>query len=169
MMQTKFFSLLRHGTAVNNYKDDDVLRTLTGRGEDQIADTAFFAQNYGWLPELILCSTSERTKMSADIFCEQSGCQANIIFMENLYLATADEVLATVADMPQELTSIMIIGHNMGLENLVLDLSGKYSDHKNSLTMSPGTLAIFKTDAQYWEDVNYCNSNLLEIFSPEQG
>jgi phosphohistidine phosphatase len=61
----------------------------------------------------------------------------------DLYLATSDELLAVISGLPTSVTSVVVVGHNPGLEDLATDLSGV------PVTMKTSTFAILHSAAAW--------------------
>lgn len=159
--------LMRHGHSPMGNNISDMKREIDGRGEDEVAESAIFARDHGLIPDVIICSEAERAKLSAEHFCNISGCEANTIFMKELYLAPADDILELLATLPEELNAVLVIAHNMGLENLLLELVQDDRTGKHRMLMNTASYALFSVDCESWADVEPENSTLLELFHPQ--
>lgn len=80
----------------------------------------------GLAPEVVLVSTATRTRQTleelenAPVWDEWP----NIDALPQLYNATMPQLLNTIRDLPETVRSALIIGHNPGLQELALRLSG---------------------------------------------
>jgi phosphohistidine phosphatase len=63
--------------------------------------------------------------------------------MPELYLAGSEELLAVVRQLPDGTESVLLVGHNEGLEELASELSGV------PVTLKTSTFAILRSDAQW--------------------
>lgn len=125
---------------------DDAARPLNERGRH---DAPMMAKRFADLHEplgLLLASPALRARSTADAFASALGLPVQ----ENtrLYLATADELLAVVQGLPDEVRSAMIVGHNPGLSVLVDDLTGDGMGDMPTCAM-----ARIDLDAGHWNKV----------------
>lgn len=74
------------------------------------------------VPDLVLCSTALRSRQT----CERLApalAGAPVRYERRIYAASADDLLARVQALPDTVTSVLLIGHNPGLEDLALRLA----------------------------------------------
>ncbi len=111
--------LLRHAkSSWENPYLNDFDRPLNKRGENQVLFMKDFISKNNINPKLILCSTSNRTTLTAEaIFNKKS-----ITYMDNLYHASSEEIMAIIKNVDKQIDSLMIIGHNPGLNELAYEL-----------------------------------------------
>jgi len=77
----------------------------------------------GLAPDLVLLSPSRRTRETL-AGLEPWDETPLIEPMETLYLATADQLLSVLRDVPETVRSVLLIGHNPGLHDLGVRLAG---------------------------------------------
>ena len=120
--------VFRH--AKSSWQDDsldDFQRPLNPRGRKAAPAMGAFMQREGISPDLILCSAANRTRETlAHILSSLDGDIA-IHGEEALYLASADSLLSRLKTVEPEKNRVMLIGHNPGLQDLVLLLAGSGS------------------------------------------
>jgi phosphohistidine phosphatase len=110
--------LLRH--AKSNWGDPslaDEERPLAPRGRKAAARMARHLRQEGIRPDLVLCSTALRateTLKAIERALEDTPTRAE----KGLYGASAETLLARVRQVPDDVGSVMLIGHNPGLEDL---------------------------------------------------
>lgn len=115
--------VLRH--AKSSWDDDslpDHDRPLASRG---IRNAETMALTIRWadpLPELVICSGALRTRQTLELVAPVLG-EAEVLIEEALYGASADELLGRVRDVPDQVDAVMLIGHNPGMQELVVRLS----------------------------------------------
>jgi phosphohistidine phosphatase len=88
---------------------------------------------------------------------------------KNLYLATPDELLDAVHQAPAEAESILLVGHNPGLEQLVLMLvpdrregaRGEVEVKYPTASLAEMTFAVDR-----WEDVDRGGGDLVRFVRP---
>lgn len=74
-------------------------------------------------PALVLCSSARRTRETLERVLPGLGDDVAVEIEEELYGAAAGELLARLRRVPEHVTSVMLIGHNPGLEQLALSLA----------------------------------------------
>lgn len=144
--------LLRHAKSDWSRDADDFDRPLNPRGQRDAARLARWAQEQGLHPDAILCSPARRTVQTAEALCAQIGFPAkNIQWNEDLYLAPVHVLLDALADLPTEAHRVMLIGHNPGLEDLLLYLAptAEAQRHKDKL-LTTATLARLGLPDHAW-------------------
>ena len=81
-------------------------------------------------PEVVLCSSAVRAVQTLDLLRGALGSDAKVTVEDELYGATAEELLERVRWLDDEVASAMLIGHNPGLEHLVLTLASSGAELK---------------------------------------
>ncbi len=116
---------MRH--AKSSWKEagiDDHDRPLNKRGIRDAPLIADAIYDRGWLPDLILVSSSKRTLQTLSGMSHRfDGVQSET--RSEIYHATVNDLLQVLERMPQEGTT-MVLGHNPGSEILVNHLSGEW-------------------------------------------
>ncbi len=120
--------LLRHAKASRDNPDlDDAERPLDERGRRAARRMAQFMAGAGIRPALALISTSTRTRATWDIV--ETAMEGTSAAIENvLYLATRGEMLDRLRKVDDHVGSVMLIGHNPGIERLAKTLVGHHGD-----------------------------------------
>jgi phosphohistidine phosphatase len=115
--------LLRH--AKSSWADPalpDHERPLAPRGRRDAKRIAKHLRRLGYQAELILCSSAARTRETLELV-RPAVPTSEVIIEDELYAASSDELLARVRLVPDAVGSVMLIGHNPGLEQLALALA----------------------------------------------
>ena len=140
--------VMRH--AKSSWKDtnlDDHERPLNkrGRGDAPIVADAIFER--GWIPDLILVSSSKRTLQTLEGMSQRMG-KTPFEVRPGIYHATVIDLMIELKDMLNAGTT-MILGHNPGSELLVNHLSGEWH------TMPTATAVLLLHSGSSWsvEDV----------------
>lgn len=117
--------LMRHATATpESPTGQDFARPLTGRGrEDAVHMGRWLHQRFPGITRL-LASPAERTHQTAAAVCEAWPADTGPEVRRDpaLYLADAEVLLARTAE--QGTPTLLLIGHNPGLEDFVWHLLG---------------------------------------------
>ena len=136
--------LLRHAEAVPiEASGDDLQRPLSARGEREAQAAGLWLAAHGLRPDRVLCSPTRRadetTRLAlAAIDNAPVPQQAN-----EIYDASPGELLALL-DQHADADTVMLVGHNPGMERLVALLVEGRSDEFRG--MPPGALAVLHLD-----------------------
>ncbi len=117
--------VLRHAKAEHADGVADDARRLTSRGRRAARRAGEIVLAEGLMPDRVLCSSSARTRETLELLQETSGFDGPIDIMRELYLAERQAYLAALAERGGDARSVMVIGHNPGLESLVHGLTGE--------------------------------------------
>ena len=151
----KTLYLLRHAKsswAEPERRDFD--RPLNARGRAAATEMGHYLAAHAMTPALILCSTSQRTRETLALILPALAADVVIRIETALYGATGDEILERLSRLGSEISSVMIIGHNPGLEDLARHLAagGPKDDVARLAAKYPTTaLAIIRTAARTWD------------------
>ena len=132
--------LLRHAEALPATEgDDDRQRRLSGHGEQEARAAGRWLASHGARPQRVLCSPAERTRATAALALEALGDTPELSLADEIYDATPGELLALL-DQHADVGTVMLVGHNPGIERLVaLLVEGRSDDFRG---MPPGGLAV---------------------------
>src|SRR5215472_17551172 len=132
--------LLRHAEAQPAPKGgEDHSRRLSGHGEQEARAAGKWLAKRGLKPDLVLCSPSERTRSTASLALAALKHEPALKFADDIYEATPGELLALL-DEHGEAGTVMLVGHNPGIERLVALLVEGRSDEFRG--MPPGGPAV---------------------------
>jgi phosphohistidine phosphatase len=119
--------MLRHAKAVHVAGMADLDRELTGRGRRDAAAVGGWLRESGLLPDRVLCSSSARTRQTWQEVSAALGPQAavaSVSFDSRLYYAGAGRLLAAIREVDTGLRTVLLVGHNPAVHDLVADLTG---------------------------------------------
>jgi phosphohistidine phosphatase len=120
----KTLILARH--AKSSWKDIDLPdreRPLNKRGEKDAPILGKNLREQNLIPQVIYSSTALRCSQTAEIIAEKLNYHNEILYFDSLYLAEPHTYLELLRSLPDEIESVLIVGHNPGLEGLVQILS----------------------------------------------
>ena len=114
--------VLRHAkSAWNNASLADFDRPLAPRGRR--AAEAMAAHLAGFdPPAVVLCSSARRTQDTLDFLRPSLPGTTEISIEDDLYGASAPELLARLRLVPDATAGVLLVGHNPGVEDLVRGL-----------------------------------------------
>lgn len=102
----------------------DFDRPLSKRGIKDAPVMGDWLAAQGHMPGLIVSSPAKRAKQTTLFVAGQLGYPSrDINWEEHIYEASLDELLTVVEDYSYQSGSFMLVGHNPGLDSLVLYLS----------------------------------------------
>lgn len=162
--------LLRHGKS--SWKDpglDDFDRPLAKRGRRAAATLGEYLHRHGLLPALILCSPAKRTRQTLEGLQQALAAPIPTRFERAIYLAEAETLLRRLRGLSDSLSSVMVIGHNPGLENLAMlltrdeegavpggaGLTGEAATLRQRMAAKfpTGTVAVIDADIDHWREL----------------
>jgi phosphohistidine phosphatase len=117
--------LLRH--AKSSWDDPTLVdhdRPLAPRGRHAVKVMAKHVRRKRIAPQLVLCSPSTRTRQTLTGIAPALGKGADVEIRSELYAASAAELLELLRQVPDGIESVMLIGHNPGIQDLALSLAG---------------------------------------------
>jgi phosphohistidine phosphatase SixA len=136
--------LLRHAEAVPiEGSGSDLHRPLSARGEQEAQAAGLWLMSHRLRPEQVLCSPSLRTSETARLaLAAMDGAPVPHI-EQDIYDASPGELLALL-DQQGDAGTMMLVGHNPGIERLVALLVEGRSDEFRG--MPPGAMAVLHLD-----------------------
>lgn len=138
--------LMRHGKSDwHSGVASDFERTLTKRGNNDAARVAHWLGVHRYLPDRIICSPAVRTHTTALRVTEQLQLNPDLIIPEQqIYEASLQTLLRIIARHAANTRSLLLIGHNPGLDALVRYLADIEPERTVSgKLMTTAALAIF--------------------------
>ena len=168
----KRLAVLRH--AKSSWGDpglDDFNRPLNDRGWKAARRMGRELKHRGMHFDLVLASSAARVRETIDGVREKYEFAAPIRFEQRIYLASTEGLLALIQDLPASIEAPLIVGHNPGLERLLVELTsedrrgfrqriaGKYPT---------GALAVVELPAKDWTDIEPGSGEIVELIVPKE-
>ena len=125
----KTLLVLRH--AKSSWTDparDDHERPLNKRGRRDAPRMGELVREFGLIPDVIISSDAVRARLTAEAVAEAARYAGEILLDPRLYLACPADILSLLATVRANAGTVMIVGHNPGLETLVEQLTGERQD-----------------------------------------
>ncbi len=166
----KTIYLLRH--AKSSWKDPDLAdhdRPLNKRGKKSAEAMASFMAREGMTPDLVLCSSTKRTRSTCRKVRAELGKDIPAVIDEVFYHADAGEWLRHLRGLEREVGSVLLIGHNPALENLAHRLAGSGDEDaldRMAVKFPTGALAVFSAPAQTWSALEPHGAKLVSFTCP---
>lgn len=114
-------------------------------------------------PNLILSSPAKRTKTTAKLFAEANGCFSEIQVIDIFYSGFAIDIISAIKKVDDKINSLMIIGHNPTMEELVFKLNKK----TEKIVFKTATIIIFSVPINKWSEVNEKISEIKLQINPK--
>lgn len=156
--------LLRHAKSDWDQNCGDFDRPLNPRGRRDAARIGQWLHHQTRLPDTVLSSPARRAAQTAHAVCAMTGIAMDSIqWDERIYLASPDTLLQVIAELPDARKRALIIGHNPGLEELLLQLAPAALRHQHDhKLLTTATLAWLET-AGAWSDLVHTKVSLHEF------
>ena len=155
--------LLRHAKSAWPDGVDDHDRPLGGRGLKAAPLMGRYMAHQGLLPDLALVSTARRTQETWALAGAELPDDIARRDVGEIYEAAADRIAAVVRGVDASVRTLLVVGHNPGLQELAIDLVGDQERLAGVSEKFPtGALAVIDFTVA-WRDVA-AGSGVLERF-----
>lgn len=144
--------LLRHAKAARPEGAEDFERPLAKRGRRAAPLVGRYLEREGLVPELALVSPARRTRETWDLVGEALG-EVPVRYEQRLYEARAEDIAGLVRAVEPEVASVIVVGHNPGLEDLARLLAGRAAPGEQArmlLKFPTAALAVLDFPADGW-------------------
>ena len=161
----KTLLVLRH--AKSSWDDpalDDHERPLNARGERDAPRMGRLVRKKRLPVELIISSDALRAGLTAQAMADATGYRGQLLMDSRLYHASAAEILAVLRSTVEDnVTTVMIVGHNPGLEDLVAQLTGEPAG------LTTAALAQIELPIDRWPDlITSIRGTLIGLWTPKE-
>jgi len=161
----KTLLVLRHAkSSWNDPALDDHERPLNKRGRRDGPQMGELVRDYRLIPGVIISSDAVRARMTAEAVAEAARYAGKILLDPRLYMANPAGILSVLRTVPETgARTVMIVGHNPGLEELVAQLTGDQQD------LPTATLAQIALPIGQWRDLTLSTrGTLLGLWRPKE-
>ncbi|MEU6096773.1 histidine phosphatase family protein [Streptomyces sp. NPDC047079] len=121
------------------------------------------------LPDLALCSTAVRARQTWELASAQWSIPPPVRFEARLYAADVPDLLEAVHEVPAGVRTLLLIGHNPGLTDLVLALAGQGLDdtlERVGTKFPTAAIAVLASHGGTWEALAPGTALLTEVIVP---
>jgi phosphohistidine phosphatase len=159
--------VLRH--AKSSWTDSrlaDAERPLAPRGRKAAKQLARWADEHDVRPEVVVCSSALRARQTLERVLPGLG-GPEVSTEDSLYGASTESLFARVKALPDELEEAMLVGHNPGMQSLVLLLAepGGLRD-RAAAKLPTGALATLDADFSGWAEIKAGQMRLVSYVVP---
>lgn len=115
-------------------------------------------------PQLILISTSERTRQTMSLLKAEAGwSDVSVVEKEWLYLASAKEYVRSIEKLHDELDHVCFCGHNPSITSVVNHFSGE-----DIGSMPTCAVAVIEFDTDTWKAVSAGTGKMIHYDFPKR-
>jgi len=160
--ETRVVYLLRH--AKSDWGDEalpDHERPLNGRGRRSASEIAETIARQAIRPELVLVSTARRARETVNGLSTALSTDVAMHFEDDLYGATANELLDRIHVLDDDTRSVMLVGHNPAMEQLALGLARPGTADALGDGMKTATLVALAVAADHWSEIEPGTADLV--------
>jgi phosphohistidine phosphatase len=117
--------LLRHAKAVRpeTVSVPDLERPLAKRGHRDATAAGHWLVSRGLEPDLVLCSTSVRTRETWDLVVSAGLSAGDVWYDRRIYEADPGTLLDVVHEVPESASVVLLVGHAPGVPWLAHELA----------------------------------------------
>jgi phosphohistidine phosphatase len=157
----KHLYVLRHAKSSWEHPElPDHDRPLATRGRKAAKLIAQHLHSDGIEPQLVLCSTARRAQETL----ERVDPAGERMIESELYDTSAGDLIERLRRVPEDVGSVMVIGHNPTLQRLVLALAGPHEVVQDKFpTAALATLAFHGS----WEELQAGCATLTSLVRPK--
>lgn len=162
--------IMRHSKADWPGGVDDHDRPLEERGHREAPLAGRWLMEQGVVPDFILCSSALRTRQTCTWVCSELGDKAPTPKLESgLYAASALRMLTVINYVPDTVTTLMVIAHLPGVQDLAVHLASRDSNqdaYMDAATKYPtSALTVMETEKP-WAELDGQDARLVSFAVP---
>ena len=162
----KRLATLRH--AKSSWDDGrlaDFDRPLNDRGRNAAQRMGRDLKERGF--DLVLASPAARVRQTL----EAAELEAELRFDEDMYLASERTLLEIIRDLPDTVHAPLLVGHNPGLQELVIALArddAKGLRRRVEAQLPTAAFVLIELPAEKWSDVQIGSGTVAELIIPKE-
>lgn len=160
----KYLLLMRH--AKSSWSDvslPDHERPLNQRGKQDALRMGKHLQEQGILVDAILSSTAVRARATAKGFLQEYTFEGELHYDDDLYHADPEAILSILHQLPDTISTVMLIAHNPGLDDFLEVVCDLY-EH-----MTTASMAFIKFPVERWADLRLVTrGELVHFWKPRE-
>ena len=141
---------------------EDHERPLNERGRRDAPRMGDLLREYGLIPDVVLSSDAVRARLKAEPVTLAARYAGEILLDPRLYMASPADIRSLLATVRENAETVMIVGHNPGLEQLVEHLTRVRHD------LPTATLVQIDLPIGQWRDLTRSTrGTLVGLWRPE--
>jgi phosphohistidine phosphatase len=161
--------ILRH--AKSDWDDaahDDLARPLSKRGKKDAPRVGAWMYREGLVPDLVVSSPAERARQTTLAVCKGLDYKRkSVVWDQTIYAASVEALVEVLRRYPSGPRTVLLVGHNPGLEGLLSYLAGDdLDDLARDTAMPTAALARLEMPDDWTELAPGC-AQLVSITAPK--
>ena len=168
-MSVKRLMLMRHAKSSWDEPElSDEARPLTKRGRKAAVRMADHIAAAGLTPSVVLCSSAARARETAELLHPALPPKTQIKVEPRLYEAGSSQLLTRIKRLSPGAASVLIVGHNPAMQELVLELAAKSPKVKEIRAKFPtAALAVLEAEVDAWNEITPGDAKLVHFATPK--
>lgn len=159
--------ILRH--AKSDWESDassDFDRPLAKRGKHEAPLVGEWLLREGLVPDLVVSSPAERAKETALKVCKSMDFKKEwVLWDQDIYAGGLTDLLRVLARCPPDVATVLLVGHNPGMEDLLVFLVGDVADPGDGKLLPTAALARLEMPDD-WRALGLRCAKLVSITRP---
>ncbi|MCA9185096.1 MAG: histidine phosphatase family protein [Planctomycetales bacterium] len=141
----------------------DQLRPLNKRGRHDAPAVADALTQIGWAPQWVFSSDAVRTRETIELMIPQFGDHVEVSFEPSFYLADEEAIMAALKLVPNEVHTVLVLGHNPGWQSAISYFTGQY------VGLTTANAALLQCDSASWsEALRQRPWTLMDVIRPKE-
>lgn len=161
--------LLRHAKAVPHGAAPDPDRALADRGRGDAKRMGAYLAEHHLIPDLVALSPSLRTRETWDIVSRELPERPPVRIEPRIYEASERMLLSLARQTPDNVHTLVSVGHNPGFAELAHALAGygdRYALARMSQKFPTCSLVVLDFDVDSWSDIDHRTGRLDRFITP---
>lgn len=144
----------------------DHFRKLTPKGEEQITKVGKHLRMKFVNPELIITSSATRALETTKIMAKELHYPLDQININTTFYRTGrEEIMETLFELPDEIESVMIVGHDPTFTELV----NSFLESEDQIKKLPtSAVAAFRFKTDHWEEIDRSKHHMEFLITPKE-
>jgi phosphohistidine phosphatase len=157
--------LVRHAKAARDIPEiTDFERPLTIRGRMDATIMGELLKEKGVVFDQIVSSPANRAIMTARLMAESMGYKlGDIVVSQKVYEAWIEDLKNVISQIPSSKMSVMLVGHNPGMQLLAEHLCGTAFEH-----VPTNAIIAIELPIDDWKEIGKATGKLLFFESPKK-
>jgi len=156
--------LMRHAKSDWPEGVADFNRPLKKRGRKAAQAMGAWLLANNRIPDWIVASPAQRARETAEKLCKGLALKkrASIHYDDRIYEANVEALKSVLTDCPMFAKCVLLVGHNPGLDELLMDLTSDASPAEDGKLFATATVAILTLPSDWHQLASHCGT-LLEM------
>jgi phosphohistidine phosphatase len=147
----------------------DFDRPLAKRGKKDAPRVGEWLYREGLVPDLVVSSPAERAKQTTLKVCKSMDFKKKkVVWDEDIYDADLADLLSVLARCPTKASTVLLVGHNPGLEKLTRFLAGDEVETPADGKLLPTATIVRLEMPKDWEDLEPGCAQLVGVCRPRK-